>query len=597
MTLRHRPALTIVATAAAFGAAWAGCIGDVTPDRLIPRGSGAAAAAGGVGGVGGVGGTPAGVASQGGAGGGGGDGGAGGEENNELCATPIDDDRDMLINDEDNAACSCPQTVAEGACLRLAATASLGNNQDQELHDMSDSPDGGLVLAGAFQGSIDIGPNLNVSALQTDGKELWVAKLDDNLDGIWIKQFGGIANGNGSVDVDNVLNVAVAANNAVAVGGAFRNSVRLCNNVHAASDDDGFLLALDAAGNPLWYRVFTGDERDHVRGVAYGSDGIYVAMRFRMDIAFGGALCAGGAIPADNCAVSMSDANWDGLVMKLDPSDGHILWCEQLSGTGGVGRQDEAMAVAVAPDGGVVVAGSFEGTADFGGTMVTAPGGPMLKQEAYIWKLTSVGMTEWVMAFGDGSTSTVEDQWFEDVHVDANGIYLAGIHESDMQIDGIATMVPHAGDEDTEDVFIMKADLTGAPLWATGFGAADNDDVRHVAVGKQAGGGVFAAGFTEGPIHPIYPSSGVSVADDDGWAVRLDEDDGSIVWGRTFGGNRDDDLLGLATLDAHVYFGASIESFMKWGDRQPELTSMQSGCSSSACDQVFIAKMLIDDRN
>lgn len=97
------------------------------------------------------------------------------------------------------------------------------------------------------------------------------------------------------------------------------------------------------------------------------------------------------------------------------------------------------------------------------------------------------------------------------------------------------------GDEDgggggagVEDVFVVKLDPGGTPLWAVTFGGPANDRVESLAVGVTGvvvtGSYAGTADFGGGPIAAGSPDASL-------YLVALDPD-GSYVWGRVFDADR-----------------------------------------------------------
>jgi len=135
------------------------------------------------------------------------------------------------------------------------------------------------------------------------------------------------------------------------------------------------------------------------------------------EAAYGVAFDASGNVDVCGYAVKSVDFG-GGLLAALGGSDGWVasyrgssgahIWSRRIGGS----TNDYANSLAIAPDGGVLIGGSFEGTAAFGGGSLTPMGGG----DAYVAKYTSAGAPTWVRPVG-GTSSDVG----QELTVDATG--------------------------------------------------------------------------------------------------------------------------------------------------------------------------------
>lgn len=194
---------------------------------------------------------------------------------------------------------------------------------------------------------------------------------------------------------------------------------------------------------------------------------------------------------------------------------------------------DAARAVALAPDGNLIVVG-YTASANFPITpTASAPAGV----DVFVAKFTPAGQPIFVKVFGGSSTDMASA-----VAVDAAGaIYVAGTtYSSNFPTSGAASSYSGGA-----DAFVMKLDASGAVVFSRFLGGTDFDQAAGIAV---SGGDVFVAGVTAS--RDFITTSGAFATAHagglyDGFITRLGGA-GSVVASTYLGGNDDDDLRAIA---------------------------------------------------
>ncbi|CAE7466799.1 flaEY [Symbiodinium natans] len=221
---------------------------------------------------------------------------------------------------------------------------------------------------------------------------------------------------------------------------------------------DTVVIKLDASGAWSW-TVQRGTS-------AYHGD-ICTALQVAPD---GGILLAGYAHGGLDGNTNSGDQ--DMVVMKLNAS-GAWSWTVQR-GTSG---SDSARALQVAPDGGILVAGSTTGDLDGN----TNAGG----SDIFIMKLDASGAWSWTVQRG---TSMHDNPAAMQVAPDG-GILVAGGTQGDL--DGNTNAGGH-------DIFIMKLDASGAWSWTVLRGSSLDEVARDMQVASD--GGILVVGDTTGDL-------------------------------------------------------------------------------------------------
>jgi hypothetical protein len=246
-------------------------------------------------------------------------------------------------------------------------------------------------------------------------------------------------------------------------------------------------------------------------------------------------------------------------MVKAETSTGG--WTKTYGGTG----DDRAHALVQTGDGGYVLGGS---TKSFGAGLWDFW---LVKTDAYgtmMWNMTYGGtgddvawalvqtddgryaLAGWTESFGAGN----KDFWL--VKTDASGnmqwnqtyggtgddVALALVRTSD---GGYAlTGTTHSFDAGNLDTWLVKTDASGTMQWNRTYGGTGTDAVHEALTLVQTDDGGYAlAGITR--------SSGAGWQSDF-WLVKTDSS-GNMMWNKTYGGTRDDEVRALVQTDDEGY--------------------------------------------
>ena len=232
--------------------------------------------------------------------------------------------------------------------------------------------DGSSILAGRFQDTVSFGgTNLTSTG---DHNEDFIAKLDNNGNYLWVKQFTA------------TQYIALRALNTLSdgssiVSGSFKGTASFgaTNLTNAGDHYEGYIAKLDSNGNNLWVKHVTGTQYIYPTDVSNLSDGSsIISGYFRGTASFG--------------ATNLTSAgDYDSFVAKLD-SNGNYLWAKRFGGTEDVYTHN----ISTFSDGSFIVGGRFEGTANFGGITLTEVGST---SNGFTAKFDSDGNNVWATPF------------------------------------------------------------------------------------------------------------------------------------------------------------------------------------------------------
>ncbi|WP_420434916.1 hypothetical protein [Candidatus Poriferisocius sp.] len=200
----------------------------------------------------------------------------------------------------------------------------VGTELPDTTYGVSAAPNGDVVLAAATEGSL-VGRNQGQ-------RDVYLARYSPDGQLRWSRQTGGPQN-------DSPLGVSVAPDGSIYVGGFTEGDFASPNQGSA----DVWLAHYDADGNELWRRQFGGPAWDRGFDVAAFDSGAYIT-----------GYSAGTLDPDTDLG------GFDGFAAKFD-ADGNQQWIRHI----GTDATDWGQGSALAPDGGLFLTGYTEG--DLGG--------------------------------------------------------------------------------------------------------------------------------------------------------------------------------------------------------------------------------------
>ena len=332
----------------------------------------------------------------------------------------------------------------------------------------------------------------------------------------------------------------------------------------ATGDADVFVVKLDAQGNTLWQGQY-GDPTYDQECDAAGFD------------AQGNVYFAGGyeaTMDVGPQVLPMSAGQRDAYVVKLDPS-GAPTWAR----TGGDTNNQLVETLAVTADGGVVVAGNYNGTFNFNGGGPVFPGSATT-QNLFVQRFDAGGASVFGVASANSAPdggSTYLDVYGVTTDVKDN-VILTGAFQGSLTVGG-KTAVSAGG----SDVFVMKLDgKSGAVVWLQSFGSPGDDQASGMAADKL-GDVVVSGSFTKsmalGTFTVTSPGRGLFLA-------RI-QPDGTVSWANGYGNGSVYDIMFVHVDDKNdLVLGGVFDGTVDFGGGA--LASAPMGQMGAAA---FVAKL------
>lgn len=341
---------------------------------------------------------------------------------------------------------------------------SFGGFSSEHASSVAIDPIGDVVVTGHSLGPVDFGGGTLPSGGDYDA---FVVKLDAAGNHVWSKRFGDVEYQVGKqVAVDSAGTVFVAGNflGSVDLGGG---PLQSAHQGPSAGGNDIFVAALDAAGDHLWSKAFSGDSYNDAHSLAVDPAG---------NIALAGYLAGTtdyGGGPRTSAGIT------DAFAVKLDGAGNH-LWSQRF----GDDAEQEIWGLATNSAGDLVLTGFSNGVIDFGG----GPLANVQPADFFVAVLDGAGGHVWSTRFGEDGHQVAGA-----VAVDgADNILLTGWNSGTIDLGGGPETAPGGG----KDLFVAKLSAAGSHLWSSYHHGTGSIVVP--AITADAAGNVFvAANFTD----------------------------------------------------------------------------------------------------
>ncbi|WP_437736313.1 hypothetical protein [Sorangium sp. So ce1335] len=240
-------------------------------------------------------------------------------------------------------------------------------------------------------------------------------------------------------------------------------------------------------------------------------------------------LCSGEVLPTPDDCRTAADEDCNGVIAAC--GNGEHRWSKRF----GADVPQRATGVAVDAAGQAVVVGHYAGSIgiehpSFPPDLFTSAGG----DDLFVAGFERSGARRWSKTFGGAG-----DQRASAVAVDSLGdVLIVGTFEGTLELPFLAPLTSAGG----TDVFVVKLDASGSPVWSRRLGGAG--DQRAASVAVDADLSVIVAGDFDGTLDveaaPLASAGGADV-----FVAKLDAA-GNVLWTRRFGDAEDQRAGGVA---------------------------------------------------
>lgn len=272
----------------------------------------------------------------------------------------------------------------------------------------------------------------------------------------------------------------------------------------ALGNSDIFVAKADKTGKWLWAKSLGNTGYDYAYDITVdANENVYLTGRFNKSISIG-------------LQTITSKGRSDIFVIKLDKNGGPVWGV-----SGGGSSDDYGYGISVDSAGNAYVAGYVNGSSTFGLQNLTSNG----SNDIFVGKISPAGAWLWTKNFG----GTGSDYAFDLALDSSNNIYVTGSTLSSSIEFGLKKHSPTS-----RDVFVVKLDNSGNPLWSVVDGGTSYQYSVKLAIDSKNNvyitGEMWSSGATFGGIKLTSNGS------DDAYIAKLDST-GKWLWAKNFGGS------------------------------------------------------------
>jgi hypothetical protein len=382
--------------------------------------------------------------------------------------------------------------VKLGTDGKIAWARTFGGGREDAANSVATSKDGSrVVVVGNYLDEIKHG---TFSKNANGSDDIFIAAFDKAGEADFLFTAGGI-------DSDGANAIAATPDGGWVIGGSFSSSITFVNTkLVSKGGTDAFLMKLAATGDLEWIKQFGGSYNDTIRFVTVDGQGSVIVQGIVRDKADWG---------GPKALVAAGNADNDVVLAKYD-SNGDHQWSQSF----GDKFDDEAGGVAVDPAGNITMVGSFDHSISFGeGDAHKSKG----LSDIFVARFSGAGKLAWAKSYGDKRYDVAVG-----VGSDREGnTILSGWFEGSIDFGQGATK-----STGNKDVFALKLDDTGAPIWIRTYGDKDHDQGRAVEIDDK--GGIVLAGLYRFAFDAVAPAlesiraEGDRIPKPDTFVVRLE---------------------------------------------------------------------------
>jgi hypothetical protein len=400
---------------------------------------------------------------------------------------------------------------------------------------------GNVTIAGSFSNTVDFGGGGSglVSAGNTD---IFIAKYNSLGVHQWSKRIGGTGD-------DAALGLALDGSGNPIITGYHSGSVDFGGGVLPNfGGHDFFVAKYVGTGTYQWALGFGSTPTDEGHAVVCdGMANVYVTGVFSMNTTFGG-------------GTLMSAGGTDIVLAKYNTAGIH-QWSQRFGGA----TPDAGEGLALDASGNVLLTGSFQGTANFGGGVFNGVG----SKDAVLAKYNSSGTHQWSKQFG----STLDDVG-QSVTTDASGnVFTTGFFSGSADFGGGA-LVPQGASA----LFIAKYNSAGAHQWSQRAAGMGTSTGRSVAL-DNAGNVLLTGSFTS---VANFGGSNLFTAGSDDVFIAKYTTAGVHKWSFSYGSNSTDAGVGVVTdASRNIFLAGNFNATINLGG---------SNLVSAGGNDVFLAR-------
>jgi len=378
---------------------------------------------------------------------------------------------------------------------------SIGGSEYETATAIIKTTDNGYAAIGiSYSGNGDMVGNHGLS-------DAYMVKLREDGSIAWKRMYGG------SLE-DGMYDVRQTPDGGYIMAGYTKSSNGDVTNFRGMIDV--WIIKTDANGNIQWQKTYGGSDHEVASSIRLTQDGGYLIAAYTMSV--------DGDITSHH-----SINNQDFWLVKIN-STGVIQWQKCYGGS----DHDNVKAMAIAADGGIIIAGDTR-------SMDGDVNGNHGQYDIWVIKTDADGALKWQQCIGGSKLELAQD-----IIATADGgcIITGNTQSNDGNING---------NHGKSDGLVLKLSAAGAIQWSRCYGGSELEDLRKIV---EHNGSYIVVGSVESNDGDVTQHYGWS----DYWMIAIDAN-GTIQWQKVYGGTNIDDAMGLCnTTDGVIITGTSFSA-------------------------------------
>ena len=434
-----------------------------------------------------------------------------------------------------------PPSTAEEAINRIAAFLYLRTITEGPLNQISSG-------AGIF------------GLTNSGSQDVFIVKYNTSGGPLWARRIGGTAADQGyGISTDSSGNVYVTGTYSQTISVFAADGTTSSFSLTNSGAVDTFVVKYNTDGTPQWARKIGGPSSQEVRSISADSSGnVYVTGYYTGTVS---------VFAADGTTSSFSLAHsgsLDAFVVKYNTA-GTPQWGSRISGT----QSYLASSISTDTSGNIYVTGRvnseatiFAANSTFFGSIKHS--GDTSTTSAFIVKYNTSGSVLWVRTISGTSNNDKGDA----ISTDSSGnVYVTGA------FDGTTTVFAGNGTTSSfsltssggDDIFIVKYNTDGTPLWARRIGGSSSQRVRSISA--DSSGNVYVTGNIDGTTTVVAANGSTSFSLTNSSSIDIFivkyNTDGTPQWARKISGSLSNEGRGIsADSSGNVYLSGKFSGTM-----------------------------------
>ena len=373
----------------------------------------------------------------------------------------------------------------------------MAGTGDDYSNSVSTDSSGNVIVTGQYASNpLNIfaadGSTVSLTLANSGSDDVFVVKYDSNGTPLWARRLGG-------TDFDRAYSVSTDSSGNIVVAGTYGSSTL---NIFAANGStvsltlsntaggyvDTFLVKYDSNGTPLWARRVGGTATDQANSVSTDSSGNVIVVGYYQDSNPVNIYAANGT----TVTFTLSNSGFsDAFIVKYN-SSGTPLWARRIGGT----SFNFANSVSTDSSGNVIVTGYYFSAplrvfAANGSTVsLTLSNSGVI--DCFVVKYDSSGTPLWARRLGGTSTDVGRS-----VSTDSSGnVIVVGYYQTNslnIYAANGSTVSFTLANSGSNDVFVVKYNSSGTPLWARRMIGTLVDIANSVTT--DSSGNIVVAGY------------------------------------------------------------------------------------------------------